>query len=309
MAQNTSPSTKSRNAAWIHAFRLRTLPLAFSSIITGSFLAFAQGGFQWTVLLLALSTTLFLQVLSNLANDYGDSAKGTDNAERVGPVRAVQSGIISLNQMKNAVWLFAGLSLISGLALLYFGTRDMGTNAFLFFLLLGILAIAAAITYTMGKKAYGYLGLGDVFVFLFFGITGVCGTFYLHAQVWNTAILLPAATIGLMSVAVLNLNNMRDRVADARAGKRTLAVRMGDSISRSYHVALLVAALVCAISFSLMNGGSAWQFIYLITAAPIISNIRLVTAFQDPTELDPELKKIALTTFLFSITFGLGLLF
>lgn len=309
MALNSPPSQQNRKAAWIHAFRLRTLPLAFSSIITGSFLAFAQGGFQWIILLLALTTTLFLQVLSNLANDYGDSAKGTDNAERIGPVRAVQSGAISLSQMKNAVWLFAGLSLISGLALLYFGTRDLGANAFLFFFLLGLLAIAAAITYTVGKKAYGYLGLGDVFVFLFFGITGVCGTFYLHAQVWNTAILLPAATIGLMSVAVLNLNNMRDREADARAGKNTLAVRMGDKISRSYHIALLVGALVCAISFSLKNGGSPWQFIYLITAAPIISNIRLVTAFQDPTELDPELKKIALTTFLFSITFGLGLLF
>jgi 1,4-dihydroxy-2-naphthoate polyprenyltransferase len=295
--------------AWLHAFRLRTLPLAFSSIITGSFLAWAQESFSGVVLALALSTTLFLQILSNLANDYGDSEKGTDNHERIGPVRAVQSGAISLNQMKRGMWLFALLSLISGLALLYFGTKNMGAAGFTGFLMLGLLAIAAAIMYTVGKKAYGYLGLGDIFVFVFFGLTGVCGTFYLHTHIWNPAVLLPATSIGLLSVAVLNLNNMRDREADARAGKRTLAVRLGNSGSRKYHVAVLAIALTAAIVFSWLNGGSYWQFIYFITAAPILSNIRLVLAHENPSELDPELKKIALTTFLFSITFGLGLLF
>lgn len=298
----------SKSAAWIHAFRLRTLPLAFSSIITGSFLAAAFGDFSWVVLVLALLTTLFLQVLSNLANDYGDSAKGTDNAERIGPERAVQSGIISPSEMKIAVIIAAACSLISGLALLYFGTRGLGTTGFLIFLGIGLLAIAAAIMYTVGKKAYGYLGLGDIFVFIFFGICGVCGTFFLHTHFWSWAILLPAATVGFLSMAVLNLNNMRDRLPDANAGKFTLAVRLGDYGSRIYHIILLCSAVICAVIFSLLNNGDVWQFIYLIIAAPLITNLRKVVSFEDPAELDPELKKIALTTFLFSLTFGLGLL-
>jgi 1,4-dihydroxy-2-naphthoate octaprenyltransferase len=293
---------------WLHAFRLRTLPLAFSSIITGSFLAWKEGSFSWLILALSLSTTLFLQVLSNLANDYGDSVKGTDNHERVGPARAVQSGAITLNQMKKAIWIFVALSLISGLALIYFGTLNMGKAGFTGFLALGIFAIIAAITYTIGKKAYGYLGLGDFFVFIFFGLVGVGGTYFLQTHLSNLAILLPATSIGLFSVAVLNLNNMRDRIADQRAGKITLAVRLGDVGSRNYHMAVIVLAYVCAISFSLLNGGSFWQFIYLITAAPLIKNMRVVSTFEDPAELDPELKKVALSTFLFSITFGLGLL-
>ncbi len=297
-----------KTLAWIHAFRLRTLPLAFSSIITGSFVAAKFAQFSWVVLALALLTTLFLQVLSNLANDYGDSAKGTDNAERIGPQRAVQSGMITSAEMKKAVVLTALLSLLSGLTLLYFGTKGLGASGFLIFLVLGLLAIAAAILYTVGKKAYGYLGLGDLFVFLFFGICGVGGTFFLHSHLWSPAILLPAATVGLLSMAVLNLNNMRDRVPDTNAGKFTLAVRLGDFRSRVYHLFLLTAALSCAVIFSMLNGGSPWQFIYLIIAAPLMTNLQKVLRFTDPAELDPELKKMALTTFLFSITFGLGLL-
>lgn len=298
----------SKKQAWIHAFRLRTLPLAFSSIITGSFLAAAFDELEWPVLILALLTTLFLQVLSNLANDYGDSVKGTDNQERIGPQRAVQSGIISPAEMKRAVIITALLALLSGLLLLWMGTRGLGTEGFIIFLLLGLGAIAAAVAYTVGKRAYGYMGLGDLFVLLFFGIIGVAGTYFLHTHHWSYAVLLPAGTVGFLSMAVLNLNNMRDREPDGRAGKNTLAVRLGDYGSRVYHLLLLTAAVLCAVLFSLLNGGSEWQFIYLIIAAPLVSNVRKVVTFEDPAELDPELKKIALTTFLFSITFGLGLM-
>lgn len=297
-----------KTQALVHAFRLRTLPLAFSSIITGSFLAAALDTVNWSVLVLALVTTLFLQVLSNLANDYGDSVKGTDNAERIGPQRAVQSGVISPEEMKRAVIVTALLALVSGLLLLWFGTRGLGTKGFLLFLLLGLGAIAAAVAYTVGKRAYGYLGLGDLFVLLFFGIIGVSGTYFLHTHQWSFAVLLPAGSVGLLSMAVLNLNNMRDREPDMRAGKNTLAVRLGDYGSRAYHLLLLLGALLCAVVFSLLNGGSEWQFIYLIVAAPLISNMRKVVTFEDSVDLDPELKKIALTTFLFSITFGLGLM-
>lgn len=298
----------SKVKSWLHAFRLRTLPLAFSSILTGSFLAADFGVFSWTVLSLALLTTLFLQVLSNLANDYGDSVKGTDNAERIGPERAVQSGAISLNEMRVGVGITALLALGSGLLLLYFGTQGLGQEGFVIFLSLGLFAIASAIFYTVGKSAYGYLGLGDLFVYLFFGICGVGGTYYLHTHTWSPAVILPASTVGLLSMAVLNLNNMRDRVSDEKSGKFTLAVRLGDQKSRVYHVALLIGALACAVSFSMLRNGPSWQWIYLIIAAPLISNLRAVMSFDDPAALDPELKKVALTTFLFSLTFGLGLL-
>lgn len=297
-----------KTSAWISAFRLRTLPLAFSSVIAGSFLAMAFGEMRWPVLILALLTTLFLQVLSNLANDYGDGVKGTDNAGRIGPQRAIQSGKIKPAEMKKAVIITALLALASGLALLFAGTRGLSSNEIVFFLALGVGAIAAAVAYTVGRKAYGYMGLGDLFVLIFFGFTGVNGTYYLHTHEWSLALLLPSATVGLLSVAVLNLNNMRDRIPDSRAGKITLAVRLGDYGSRLYHLVVLSIALILAIIFSLLNGGSELQFIYLIVLAPLVSNVRKVVTFEDPAELDPELKKVALTTFLFSITFGLGLL-
>jgi 1,4-dihydroxy-2-naphthoate octaprenyltransferase len=298
----------SKTSAWISAFRLRTLPLAFSSIITGSFLAAAFGNMRWPVLVLALLTTLFLQVLSNLANDYGDGVKGTDNSERIGPQRAIQSGIIQPAEMRKAVILTASLALVSGLALLFAGTRGLSNKEIMVFLGLGLGAIAAAVAYTVGSKAYGYMGLGDIFVLIFFGFTGVGGTYYLHTHEWSAALLLPSASVGLLSVAVLNLNNMRDRIPDSRAGKNTLAVRFGDYGSRVYHLLVLSVALILAVVFSLLNGGSELQFIYLIVLAPLVSNVRKVVTFEDPAELDPELKKVALTTFLFSITFGLGLL-
>lgn len=298
----------SKSKAWIHAMRLRTLPLALSSIVMGSFLAAYYGQLSPIVLILAVTTTLFLQILSNLANDYGDSVKGTDNHERVGPQRAVQSGVISLGEMKVGIAITTALSLTSGLLLLYFGTQEMTRTAFFVFLALGIAAILAAIMYTVGKKAYGYLGLGDLFVFLFFGLAGVCGTYILHTHQWAWAVLLPAGAIGFLSMAVLNLNNMRDRIADKKAGKHTLSVRLGDFNSRVYHIILLVGALLCAVLFTLLNSGSPWQFIYLIVAAPLLTNLRTVTSFTDPKDLDPELKKVAMSTFVFSITFGLGLL-
>ncbi|TVR40085.1 MAG: 1,4-dihydroxy-2-naphthoate polyprenyltransferase [Cryomorphaceae bacterium] len=294
-------------ANWVQAFRLRTLPLAFSSILTGSFLAAAFADFKWSVLVLALLTTLFLQVLSNLANDYGDGVKGTDNADRIGPQRAIQSGAISPAAMKKGIIITAVLALISGIGLLYFGTRGLDARVFGIFLVLGLAAIAAAIAYTVGNRAYGYLGLGDLFVLLFFGLTGVGGTYFLHAHEWSPGVFLPALAIGFLSMAVLNLNNMRDREPDARVGKNTLAVRLGDYWSRAYHMLLLLAAVCCAVCFTLLNGGSIWQFIYLIILPPLISNVRIVATFTDPASLDPELKKVALTTFLFSLTFGLGL--
>jgi 1,4-dihydroxy-2-naphthoate octaprenyltransferase len=197
--------------AWLYAFRLRTLPLSFSSIITGSFIAY-RTCFSWLVFALALVTTLLLQVLSNIANDYGDSEKGTDNDDRIGPKRAIQAGILSFAEMRTAIIIFSVLCLISGCSLIFVSLQEQALIALLF-LALGIGAIAAALKYTIGKSAYGYNGMGDIFVLLFFGLVGVGGSYYLQAHTFDWTILLPGLAIGCFATGVLNLNNMRDRLS------------------------------------------------------------------------------------------------
>lgn len=291
---------------WLKAFRLRTLPLALSCILLGSALAAGDGYFNKNVFILALLTTVFLQILSNLSNDYGDSIHGADNAERVGPTRAVQSGAITAQQMKKAMIIFVLLSLISGIALVYEGTKDIDLGYGILFIVLGITAITAAIKYTAGKNPYGYRGLGDLFVFLFFGIVGVTGTYYLHHHELQSDLLLPASTIGFLSAAVLNLNNMRDRIPDEKAGKRTLVVYLGQERAKYYHLFLLCAANICALTYVWMNYENPKQFLFLIVVPVHIMNLKKVFTQNNPAGLDPELKKIALSTLLFSILLGAG---
>ena len=293
---------------WLKAFRLRTLPLALSSIILGSFLAYASGFYNWKVTVLAVFTTIFLQVLSNLANDYGDTVSGVDNENRVGPTRSMQAGEISKKEMKTALIIFILLSLISGLWLIYEGTKGLYLGYGLIFFLLGIAAIGAAIKYTMGKNPYGYMGLGDVFVFLFFGLTGVLGTFYLHTHQMNWEIILPASTIGFLSTAVLNLNNMRDRINDKASGKNTLVVKLGIEKAKIYHFSIVILAILSALVFTIINYFSWYQLIFLVVLPVLINNLRIVYHHKNPASLDPELKKIALGTLLFAVTFGLGLI-
>ena len=213
--------------AWIHAFRLRTLALALSSIAMGAFLAAYYNGLRMEISLLAALTTVFLQILSNLANDYGDAKKGTDNQHRVGPERAVQSGKISLKEMQAAIIIFSGLSLISGVILISQATKGLSSEVGILFLIIGLLAIASAILYTVGKKAYGYSGFGDLFVFIFFGLIAVIGTFFLNTQFILPQIWLAAVSLGFFSTGVLNLNNLRDIENDRNSGKNTIVVRLG----------------------------------------------------------------------------------
>ncbi len=296
---------------WIKAFRLRTLPLSFSNILLGSALAFSHSHgyfiplfFSWSILALTLITTLLLQILSNLANDYGDAKKGADNENRIGPERAVQSGAISLNAMKNAIIIFSVLSLICGIALLYFSFDGQLNWLFVGFLLLGIAAIAAAIKYTVGKGAYGYSGLGDLFVFIFFGIVGVVGSYYLQTKIISWQIFLPAITMGCFSVAVLNLNNMRDQVNDKAVGKNTLVVKLGFRNAKIYHGVLFVIAYAAfpvpllIFNFSLLN-------LLLLLPVALIHGLHLWKVYKvcQPVEFDPELKKVALSAFLFSLLY------
>lgn len=295
--------------AWINAFRLRTLPLSFSSVIIGSFLAFHRGFFQMPVLIGALLTTLFLQILSNLANDYGDTVHGVDNHLRTGPKRSVQSGAISRKEMRAAIGIFTGLSLVSGVWLLVKGTQGLQLSSAFILFAIGIAAIAAAIKYTIGKRPYGYIGLGDVAVFVFFGLTGVLGTYFLHTHQITPHEFLPAISIGLFSTGVLNLNNLRDHENDRNSGKRTLIVLMGVKNGKLYHALLIVCAIISALIFTALHYRNPGQLIYLVTIPFFIRNIVAVFKNTKAENLDPELKRLALTTLFFAITFGYGLTF
>lgn len=292
--------------SWLHAFRLRTLPLALSCIGMGSFLAAADGLFNWSIFLLAALTTIFLQVLSNLANDYGDAVSGIDSDERKGPKRAVQSGAITKQQMKIAIIMFVLLSLASGITLLLV---SFGLNwlALLFFFGLGLLSIAAAIAYTVGRKPYGYIGLGDVSVLIFFGIVGVVGSYYLFAQNLRFEILLPALSCGLFSIGVLNINNIRDIESDQKAGKFSIPVRIGKKNAARYHTALTVLGIVCALLFVALNFKNAWQLLFM-AVAPMFASIAFAVANKPSEQLDPYLKRMAISTLLFVLLFGIGLL-
>lgn len=287
--------------AWVQAARLRTLPLSVSGILVGSFYAFSQGYVNYSILVLSLVTTLGLQVLSNFANDYGDGVKGTDNETRIGPQRAIQSGAITAPAMKKGIIITAALTLISAVSLIYtaFGKENFIYSVFFF--LLGLAAIAAAIKYTVGAGAYGYRGLGDVFVFVFFGPVSVIGCYFLYTKHVNNLIVLPAIAIGLLSVAVLNLNNMRDIVSDAASGKNTLVVKMGAQKAKLYHFSVIGTALTTIIVFAVLSGFSAMQYLFLIAYIPFVIHLKTVANNRIPRDLDPELKKVALGTFFISV--------
>lgn len=292
--------------SWVSAARLRTLPLSISGILVGTSIAVAQDVFNAVIFALALATTLGLQVLSNFANDYGDFVKGTDNEERVGPRRTMQSGLINRREMYYGMVVTGIITFLFAITLIFvaFGTRS---TLFLFiFFLLGIAAIVAAVKYTVGDSAYGYRGYGDLFVFLFFGVVGVYGCYFLYSLEWDWRVLLPAATVGFLSAGVLNLNNMRDQAADARAGKNTLVVQMGASMAKKYHYFLLLAAFTCIILYSAFSFTGIDDLLYLIAFIPLLMHLKRVMENENPVLLDPELKKLALGTFLLAVLFGIG---
>ena len=292
--------------SWVRAARLRTLPLSVSGIIVGSSIAAAEGTFDPLIFVLALLTTTGFQIISNFANDYGDGVKGTDNESRVGPARAVQSGEISPAGMKAGITVTTVITILIALTLIYvsFGTEHLLYAAI--FILLGISSIVAAIKYTVGDKAYGYSGLGDLFVFLFFGLLSVCGSYFLYAKSIDFSVFLPAFSVGLLSAGVLNLNNMRDRESDKASGKVTLVVRIGEEFARYYHYYLIGASLLFALLYTSLRFHSAYQFLFLIAYVPLFGHLWRVYKTKDPKDLDPELKKLALGTFLFSVLFAVG---
>ena len=291
--------------SWILAARPRTLPLAAASIGMGGFLAYFHGLFDWIIFTLSLATTLLLQILSNLANDYGDHMHGADHSERIGPARMVQSGEITAEKMKSAMIGVAAVTFFIGMWLLI-RSLGVGTTPFYIMFLLGILSILAAVKYTSGNKPYGYQGFGDLAVIVFFGLVAVLGSFYLQTGNIRWDHLLPAISCGSFATAVLNVNNIRDIDSDRKAGKLSIPVRIGRSAAIKYHWMLLITGLLCSIVFTIMNYRSVWQWLFLIVVPLIYMNGSAVMK-KPGQELDPYLKQMAMTTLLYVLTFGLGL--
>jgi 1,4-dihydroxy-2-naphthoate octaprenyltransferase len=312
---------------WIEAARLRTLPLSVSGIIIGSVYALAYPTdniltptevFNWQLFGFALLTTLGLQILSNFANDYGDGIKGTDNEHRVGPKRAIQSGVISAPAMKRAIIITSVLTFISAVLLIYFAfSVNYLLYSFVFFAL-GILAIVSAIRYTVGNTAYGYSGYGDIFVFVFFGLVSTLGVNFLYSKQLDFILVLPAVAIGFLSVGVLNLNNMRDIEGDRKSNKNTIVVKIGLEAAKKYHYFLVISAMVLVLIFAIYidftkdvepEKFNFDTYFFLVAYIPLTSHLRTVYNNKESRLLDPELKKLALSTFLLAILLSLSLIY
>lgn len=302
----TTSTTLTKRQIWLAAMRLRTLPLALACIMLGAFLAAANDVFSWPVTILCFLTAVFLQILSNFANDYGDSLHGADHGQRLGPQRAVQSGAISAAEMKRAMVITGLLAAVSGLTLVIIAFGFSALPLVLLFLILGAAAIWAAVNYTAGKRPYGYAGLGDLFVLIFFGWVGVLGTYYLQAQAFPWELFLPASSAGLLAVAVLNVNNIRDINSDKVAGKISIPVRLGPERARIYHWCLLIMAFVLAGLYVVLTYQAPWQFLFVLAGPLLLKNAAAVTQTYDPLKLNPLLKQMVFSALIFDFLLGLG---
>ncbi|MGR5070455.1 1,4-dihydroxy-2-naphthoate polyprenyltransferase [Vibrio alfacsensis] len=288
---------------WLDAARPKTLPLALVSILTGSALAYSTGHFSLTIAIMAFVTATLLQILSNLANDYGDAVKGTDNDNRLGPQRAMQSGAVSASQMKKAIICNIILTAIAGLTLVFYALSSV--ESILTFIGLGILAIIAAIAYTMGSKPYGYVGLGDLSVFIFFGLLGVSGTYFLHTGHIESALFLPALGCGLLAVAVLNINNMRDIENDTECGKRTMAVRLGQRRAKQYHFLLLGGALIAFTAYLLIQDKPMWASLpFLLGIYVVAQHGKAVWDTEHPAQIAPMMPVVVKCSLVTNILFA-----
>ena len=296
-----------KTKAWLAAFRLHTLPLALSCILLGNAIAFAEGKGSALIFALSFITAIILQILSNVANDYGDFKNGADNEKRVGPARMTQQKIISESEMKRGIIILVILSLICGLSLLAAALPKIGWLSAGILLGIGILSIIAAITYTASSKPYGYSGWGDLSVFIFFGLVGVCGPYYLETGTMNMMVCLPAAGIGLLSAGVLNVNNIRDYESDKDAGKKTIAVRLGLAIAKMYHWSILISAILLFFAFAYFSYQSTWHYLFFLPGLLLINNGIKVGKSKHAKEVVPLLKQLVIATLIFTLSFIISL--
>ncbi len=297
---------------WVEASRPRTLPLALASILLGNILAYSSGSFSFLIAILAIVTTVFLQILSNYANDFGDTQNGIDTKDRKVALRTVQTGKISTQEMKKAIIFLAIISFLAGIILLFQSLKNASLETWFFFLGLGLLSILAAITYTIGKRPYGYMGLGDISVFIFFGWVGTLGTYFLQTKQIDWTILLPASACGFLSMAVLNLNNLRDIENDIKNGKNSIPVRIGKKNGFLYQQALYIAAILGFGLYPIISGeefSNVQNFALLVGYYPIIKISRSLKSTMSPQEIDPFLKKTALSTLWLIFIFGIVKIF
>ena len=300
--------TNEKLKMWWETARPKTLPLALASIFTGSALGYWANpqGFNSPVMAFCLLTTILLQVLSNFANDYGDHQKGSDTEDRIGPLRGIQKGAISAQELKWGLIFMVIASFLSGSFLISIAYENL--SDLLAFAGLGILAIIAAITYTVGAKPYGYMGLGDISVLMFFGLLGVGGTYYLQTHSIDGYIILPAIGSGLLASAVLNINNLRDIEQDAQAGKNTLAVRLGSHKGRVYHCILLTIAALCYLIFTLTTATSWMNYLFVLALPLLAKHAIFVYRSKTPNALRPMLAQMSMISLLINMLFSLGLL-
>lgn len=286
----------------MHAARLRTLPLSVSGIIVGTALANSLGFYNTLIFIGAILTTIMFQVTSNLANDYGDGMKGTDD-DRIGPKRAFQSGMLSKKELRRGIFFSSVLGFVLAMGLIYIAFGKEHLNYIFFFSVLGMLSIWAAIKYTVGSSPYGYRGLGDIFVFLFFGQVSVLGTMFLYTKSITLLAFLPSVTIGLLCTGVLNLNNLRDVVSDQKHGKNTLVVKMGFANGKRYHYVLLMLSFFSMAMYTVLSKSNFYNAYYLLAFLPVFLHMHKVMVTNEPVLLDTELKKLALSTFLLALLF------
>lgn len=295
----------SKVRAYITSFRLRTLPLSLSGVLLGSLLAASDGYFKMTTFVWAMLTTVALQILSNLANEVGDLTKGTDNEHRLGPIRSAQSGALSMREMVQAMIVFGVIAIITGSLLIYEAFRDLLNWKSIALFIAGGASIVAAVKYTVGKSAYGYRGLGDLFVFIFFGVVSVMGSYFAMSGVLPWICVLPAAAIGFLSSGVLNMNNIRDIENDSVCGKRTIPVILGIQGAKIYHFVITLLAVICLVLYSMLHSAGWTGYLFLLTLPLLVMHLKSVYRGEGRA-LDSQLKFLSITTLLIALLLGFG---
>ena len=295
----------SKVRAYITSFRLRTLPLSLSGVLLGSLLAASDGYFKTTTFVWAMLTTVALQILSNLANEVGDLTKGTDNEHRLGPIRSAQSGALSMREMVQAMIVFGVIAIITGSLLIYEAFRALLNWKSIALFIAGGASIVAAVKYTVGKSAYGYRGLGDLFVFIFFGVVSVMGSYFAMSGVLPWICVLPAAAIGFLSSGVLNMNNIRDIENDSVCGKRTIPVILGIQGAKIYHFVITLLAVICLVLYSMLHSAGWTGYLFLLTLPLLVMHLKSVYRGEGRA-LDSQLKFLSITTLLIALLLGFG---
>ena len=291
--------------AALRSMRFRTLPLSLSGIVAGVLLAVADYHVRPLVVVFLVLTTVSLQILSNLCNELGDTLHGTDRADREGIRYSLQDGEMGIGDMKVLIAGAVAACLVFGTVLVRCTFGTLFSAQALAFLVLGACAIVSAMRYTLGRNPYGYRGLGDIYVLLFFGLATVLGGYYLCAgEIGSWRLLLPALSIGLFSVAVLNVNNLRDIKTDA-ATRVTVAIRLGVRGARIYQTVLISVAWGCAVAFCLLRTPDFRHWIFFLTLPLYVLHLRGVWT-REGSALDPMLPLLVVSTFLFAALFGLG---